>query len=74
MHKYNQFGYYDQTQLLILYHNFYKTFLSLSYPSLYYRKRKRRNREELIINNKFFYKATHDIHINLLFTSTCSIG
>jgi hypothetical protein len=57
------------------FHNFYGTFLFLSYPSLDYRKRRRRHREELIINNKFSYGATtHDIHINLLCTSIYSIG
>jgi hypothetical protein len=54
---------------------FTMTFLSLSYPSVDYKKRRRRNREELIINNKFSYRATtHDIHINLLCTFTYSIG
>ncbi|KMS65242.1 hypothetical protein BVRB_037960, partial [Beta vulgaris subsp. vulgaris] len=39
-----------------------------------YGKRIRRNREEGISNNWFYYGTAHDVHIDLLYASASSIG
>ncbi|KAH0653485.1 hypothetical protein KY289_031163 [Solanum tuberosum] len=58
-----------------LYYGFLTTFsralLSLPSPSSGYG---RRNREEGISNNWFYYGTAHDVHIDLLCASASSIG
>ncbi|KAK7838946.1 hypothetical protein CFP56_018900 [Quercus suber] len=69
MHEDNQFGRCGWTLLWIFDHIFHRAFLSLPCPSLGYR---RRNREERISNNWFYYG--NDVHINLLCAFASSIG
>ncbi|GJR42525.1 hypothetical protein Tco_1310628 [Tanacetum coccineum] len=72
MHEDNQFG-----QLWVgLYYGFltphlHRTLLSLPSPSSRYG---RRNREEGISNNWFYYGTAHNVHIDLLCASASSTG
>ena len=63
MHEDNQFGHCGWTLLWISDHIFHWALLSLPSLSLGYR---RRNREESISNNWFYYGTAHDVHIDLL--------
>uniref|UniRef100_A0A6N2K3S4 Uncharacterized protein n=2 Tax=Salix viminalis TaxID=40686 RepID=A0A6N2K3S4_SALVM len=74
MHEDNQFGRCGRTLLWISDHILHGTLLSLPSPSSGYRRRRRRNREEGISNNRFYYGAAHDVHIDLLCASASSIG
>ncbi|GLT69145.1 hypothetical protein SLA2020_413210 [Shorea laevis] len=71
MHEDNQFGRCGRTLLWISDHIFHRALLSLPSPSSDYR---RRNREESISNNWFYYGTAHDVHIDLLCASASSIG
>ncbi|KAL8134410.1 hypothetical protein AgCh_009439 [Apium graveolens] len=51
-----------------------RALLSLPSPSSGYGRRRRRNREEGISNNMFYYGTANDVHIDLLCTSASSIG
>ncbi|KAH9605978.1 hypothetical protein KSS87_012163 [Heliosperma pusillum] len=51
-----------------------RALLSLPSPSSGYGRRRRRNREEGISNNWFYYGTAHDVHIDLLYASASSIG
>ena len=64
-------GHCGRALLWISDHILDRTLLSLPFPSSSYG---RRNREESISNNRFYYGTVHDIHIDLLCASTSSIG
>lgn len=61
MHEANQFGRCGRTLLWISDHILYRALLSLRSPSSGYG---RRNREEGISNNWFYYGTAHDVHID----------
>ena len=71
MHEDNKFGRFGRTLLWISDHILHRALLSLPSPSLAYG---RRNREESISNNRFYYGTAHDVHIDLLCASASSIG
>ena len=74
MHEDNQFGRCGRTLLWISDHILHRALLSLPSPSSGYGRRRRRNREEGISNNRFYYGTAHDVHIDLLCASASSIG
>ena len=73
MHEDNQFGHYGRVLLWISDHILHRALLSLPSSSSGYRIRRRRNREEGINNNWFYYGTTHDVYIDLLCASASSI-
>ncbi|WOH15131.1 hypothetical protein DCAR_0934668 [Daucus carota subsp. sativus] len=62
MHEDNQFG-RGRTLLWISDHILHRALLSLPSPSSGYGSRRRRNREEGISNNRFYYGTAHEYFI-----------
>uniref|UniRef100_A0A6N2KR00 Uncharacterized protein n=1 Tax=Salix viminalis TaxID=40686 RepID=A0A6N2KR00_SALVM len=72
MHEDNQFGRCGRTLLWISDHILHGTLLSSFSSSVI--EEGEEEREEGISNNRFYYGAAHDVHIDLLCASASSIG